>query len=384
MAIGSLSSQPSQLRNGVLAPQETGASQVQQTPKAKVVTAAAGRKGKRPATTAGASCAIAALVPVTSRVWGESDPSPSWKLTRTSRSGQGSAHDGASTACKSCFGQSRLCSLDQMYQRLSACCQAAAAARCKPAWQPSSAAANRRHRRCRQRATPLSNTQRNVSQALRRKSQRHRSRHSSGLHHKHSSRQRGSRRRDSSRLTRRSCPPPSQRLWRLQAFPQSRSRRLRRQRNRRAVSAAARLPMRTDSRLDVQNNGQYRAWAAFISQAGQASGNGSSSQSAAATAWQVSSTPVLGMQCCQLCLAAAFREFALSGALRRVKLYTCHCLRCREGDGNTSRSKLLKRLTTCTCCLGHDLTVVRPRSPLRRACSRRCARATANRLSSEP
>jgi hypothetical protein len=42
--------------------------------------------------------------------------------------------------------------------------------------------------------------------------------------------------------------------------------------------------MRTDSRLDVQNNGQYRAWAAFISQAGVAGGNGGSSQSAAATA----------------------------------------------------------------------------------------------------
>ena len=53
--------------------------------------------------------------------------------------------------------------------------------------------------------------------------------------------------------------------------------------------AAGRLPARTDSRLDVLNNGQYRAWAAFISQAGQGrqAGSGGSNQSAAATAWQV-------------------------------------------------------------------------------------------------
>ena len=58
-------------------------------------------------------------------------------------------------------------------------------------------------------------------------------------------------------------------------------------------TTGGRLPFRTDSRLDVQNNGQYRAWAALMSQAGQgrqAGGSGgASNQSAAATAWQVRS-----------------------------------------------------------------------------------------------
>ena len=57
---------------------------------------------------------------------------------------------------------------------------------------------------------------------------------------------------------------------------------------------AVRLPTRTDSRLDVQNNGQYRAWAAFISPAGQGKqvgGSGGGNQSSAATAWQVRISP---------------------------------------------------------------------------------------------
>jgi len=59
----------------------------------------------------------------------------------------------------------------------------------------------------------------------------------------------------------------------------------------RQVSRAVdnRLPVRTDSYLDIQNNRQYRSWAAFISQAGPGSGGGGGTgqQSAAATAWQV-------------------------------------------------------------------------------------------------
>jgi len=65
-----------------------------------------------------------------------------------------------------------------------------------------------------------------------------------------------------------------------------------------------RLPVRTDSYLDLQNNRQYRSWAAFISQAGQGSGGSGAAgqQSAAATAWQVLNPllrPVVALTCCQ-------------------------------------------------------------------------------------
>ena len=52
-----------------------------------------------------------------------------------------------------------------------------------------------------------------------------------------------------------------------------------------ASRAINRVPVRTDSYLDLLNHGQYRAWAAIISQAGQSSGGGGGAE--AATAWQV-------------------------------------------------------------------------------------------------
>ena len=68
-----------------------------------------------------------------------------------------------------------------------------------------------------------------------------------------------------------------------------------------------RLPVRTDSYLDLLNNRQYRSWAAFISQAGQGSGSGCGSgagqQSAAATAWQVLNPCSALLSCATFCRA---------------------------------------------------------------------------------